>query len=107
MATSIGISRKKINLLYLFLVAITVTLGIRFVGTLLMGALVIVPAASAKNVSRSLGSYYLFSILFGVVSAAAGIGLTFRSGIPSGPAVVLASVIFFVATFIIKKLQRN
>jgi len=107
LATSIGISQRKINLIYLLLVATTVTLGIRFVGTLLMGALVIIPAASAKNISSSLGSYYLFSILFGVVSAVAGISLAVLFGVASGPAVVLTSIFLFLATFVAKKFFRR
>jgi len=104
LATSVGISRKKINLIYLLLVAVTVTIGIRFVGTLLMGALVIIPAASAKNISTSLGSYYRLSILFGIASAAVGVGIAATYGILSGPAVVLTSTSLFLVTFVIKKL---
>jgi len=107
LATSVGISKRKINLLYLFLVAITVTLGIRFVGTLLMGALVIIPAASAKNISSSLNNYYLLSVFFGVASAIVGIGLTVIWGIASGPAVVLTSTFFFLTTFIVKTLVQK
>lgn len=105
MAQSIGISKRNVDLIYLLLVAIVVTLGIRFVGTLLMGALVIIPAASAKNISRSLGSYYLLSVLFGVASAAIGIGVTVFYGVASGPAVVLASTLFFLLTFLVKKFR--
>lgn len=104
LAQSVGISKRKINLIYLLLVATVVTLGIRFVGTLLMGALVIIPAASAKNISSSLGSYYLFSVLFGVTAAVAGLGAGFAYGISSGPAVVLTSTLFFLVTYGARKL---
>ena len=103
LARSLKISKRKVNLLYLLLVTAVVTLGIRFVGTLLMGALVIVPAASARNISRSLVSYYLLSILFGVASAALGVYLSTSYGLPSGPAVVLSSLGFFGGTFLLKK----
>ena len=103
LARSLKISNKAVNLLYLLLVTGVVTLGIRFVGTLLMGALVIVPAAAARNISRSLVSYYLFSALFGVASAALGVYLSSLYAIPSGPAVVLASLGFFGGTFLLKK----
>ena len=61
------------NLIYLLLVGTIVSLGVRFVGTLLMGALVIVPAVSARNVTKTITGYLWFSAIFGVVSAAAGI----------------------------------
>ncbi|MEX1061946.1 MAG: metal ABC transporter permease [Patescibacteria group bacterium] len=103
LAKSIKISNRKVNLLYLLLVTAVVTLGIRFVGTLLMGALVIVPAVSARNISRSLGSYYLLSTLFGAASAALGVYLSSLYNLPSGPAVVLASLAFFGGTFLLNK----
>jgi len=107
LAKSVGVSKSKINLIYLFLVAVTVTLGVRFVGTLLMGALVIVPAASAKNISSSLDSYYILSILFGVASAVVGVTLAQPLNIASGPAVVLTSTFFFLATFLAKQLVEK
>ncbi len=103
LAKSVGVSKSKVNLVYLLLVALVVTLGVRFVGALLMGALVIVPAVSAKNISRGLGSYYILSALFGVASAVAGVVLAEIYGIASGPAVVLTSLVLFLMTFLAKK----
>lgn len=103
LAKSIGVSTRKVNLIYLLLVGAVVALGVRFVGTLLMGALVIIPAASAKNVSRGINSYYFLSILFGVVSATIGVFLASLFRIPSGPIVVLASISLFVSSYVTKK----
>src|SRR5262249_51004010 len=57
LAIASKIKVERINLIYLFLVAIIVALGIKEVGTLLVGALVIVPAAAAKNISSTLSRY--------------------------------------------------
>ncbi|MEK7773262.1 MAG: metal ABC transporter permease, partial [Deltaproteobacteria bacterium] len=54
MAQSIGINNRRLEFIFLASFALAVALGIRFVGALLMGSLVIIPAASAKNISRSL-----------------------------------------------------
>lgn len=99
---SLGMSYKKTNLVYLLLVGLVVALGVKFVGTMLMGALVIVPAASAKNVSRSMNSYFFLSSLFGVMSAFVGsfIGNVFQFSI--GPCVVLVSIGIFVITYLLK-----
>ena len=51
LATSTGVNMPQVNLIYLLLVGLAVALGVKFVGTLLMGALVIVPAVSAKNLT--------------------------------------------------------
>ncbi len=103
LAKSIKVSITKYNLFYLLLVGAVVALGVKFVGTLLMGALVIVPAASAKNISRGIKDYYIFSALFGFLSAVIGIILASIFHISSGPAVVLVSIFFFILTYIFKK----
>jgi len=102
LASSLGISIDKINLIYLVLIGIITALGIKFVGTLLMGGLVIIPAASAKNVSKSIKNYQAMSILLGVLSCSLGIIIAKIYNLPSGPAVVLTSVFFFLLTYLLK-----
>jgi len=102
LAKSTGVAISKINLVYLLLVGAIVALGVKFVGTLLMGALVIVPAASAKNISRGLIGYYLLSVLFGVLSAVTGVIVARNFNIATGPAVVLVSIFIFVLTYLFK-----
>ena len=96
------INVKLVNLVYLLLVGTIVSLGIRFVGTLLMGALVIVPAVSARNVTRTIAGYLLVSAFFGVISAAAGIFMASRMSLPVGAMVVLASVTIYILSYFLK-----
>jgi ABC-type Mn2+/Zn2+ transport system permease subunit len=103
LAKSMRISISRVNLIYLLLVGTVVALGVKFVGTLLMGALVIVPAASAKNISDGIKTYYLYSIAFGVMSAAVGIVAANFFKTATGPAVVLTSIAIFVLTYLSKK----
>lgn len=102
LAKSVKIPTKIINLVYLLLVGAIVGLGVRFVGSLLMGALVIIPAASAKNVSKSLNSFSLLSTFLGMVSGIAGIMIAQSLHIISGPIVVLVSVTIFIISYLIK-----
>ncbi|MEK9209324.1 MAG: metal ABC transporter permease, partial [Patescibacteria group bacterium] len=97
-AKSAGVSVEKINLLFLILVALIVALGVKVVGTLLMGALVIIPAASAKNFCGRMKSYVSLSIIFGILSV--GVGLFFSKilNLPPGPIVVLASIAPFLVS---------
>lgn len=97
---------RLINLIYLLLVGTVVALGIRFVGTLLMGALVIIPAAAAKNIGTSFRIYSLLSIIFGILSAALGATVSGLNHLPSGPIVVLSGVFFFALTYIIGKFVK-
>ncbi len=102
LALSTGFNMKKINLLYYLLVGVVVSLGVRFVGTLLMGALVVVPAASAKNISQSFKSYYLLSVAIGVVSSILGTVAAKLLSFEIGPIVVLTSVFIYFITYLIK-----
>ncbi len=82
-------------MIYLLLVAMVVAVGVKEVGTLLVGAVVIVPAAAARNVSSSLYRYSLLSAAFGVISALSGVLLSGYVGLPAGPLVVVAGAVIF------------
>lgn len=103
---TVRVSSKQINLIYLFLVGAIVALGVKFIGTLLMGALVIIPASSAKNISKSMQSFYLLSMLFGAVSALLGVLIANYYRIPSGPIVVMVNVFIFLLTYLIKQVLK-
>ena len=101
LAVSKGINIALTNLLYLFLVSLVVAVGIRIVGTLLVGFLVIVPAIAAKNLSSGMRKYSLFSAIFGSISAFAGVLLSAYLGLPPGPMVVFAGIAIFAVTVVI------
>lgn len=103
LAKSQGVNISKINLVYLLLVALVVALGVKFLGTLLTGAMVIIPAAAAKNIAGSIKNFHLLSVLFGIVSGVGGILIARYFGISSGPAVVLSAVVIFIASYAFKK----
>jgi ABC-type Mn2+/Zn2+ transport system permease subunit len=93
-----GIDVKLYNLIYLSSIAIIVALGGDLVGGLMTAALVAIPAAAARNVSRTLGQFGATAGLFGIASAALGIVLSTITALPAGPLVILASGIIFLAT---------
>lgn len=96
LAKSSGVKVAKINFIFLLLVAVIVALGIKAVGSLLMGALVIIPAIASKNFTSSMNHYTVLSAVFGLVSLLGGIFLASYLKLPPGPLVVLASVVLFV-----------
>jgi ABC-type Mn2+/Zn2+ transport system permease subunit len=98
-----GIKTKRYNLLYLLLIAVVVALGIRVTGSLLVGALVIIPAATARNMSRNLRQYSFGSIVFGVLSCIFGILLSGLTGISAGILIILCSGFFFLISLLFKK----
>lgn len=100
MAHSIGVKSKKIEFMYLMLFALGVALGIKFIGALLMGALIIVPAAAAKNIAKSLKGFMALSILFGIISAVLGIFISNFYQYPAGPIFILTGTILFIMSLI-------
>lgn len=107
LAISSGINVAQTNLVYLLLVSLVVAIGIKIAGSLLVGFLVIVPAATARNVSPNLHRYALLSSVFGIVSASSGALLADHLALPSGPLVVLSGVMIFVATIIAKWISTS
>jgi ABC-type Mn2+/Zn2+ transport system permease subunit len=101
LAISKGIKVAKMNLLYLLLVSLAVAIGIKITGTLLVGFLVVTPAAAAKTISSNLFRYSMLSSIFGGVSASSGVLLSNYLNLHPGPLVVLVGIaIFFVAVLI-------
>ena len=102
LAISKGIDVAKTNLLYLFLVSVVVAVGIKIVGTLLVGFLVIVPAIAARNLSPNMFRYTLLSAVFGVVSGFSGVLLAgYFPDFPPGPLVVFSGIAIFAVTIIV------
>lgn len=98
-----GIKIDRLNFLFLILVAVAVALGVKVVGTLLMGSLVIIPAVASKNLARNLRSYGLISVFFGVFSAVSGVVAAFMWGWPPGPLVVLVGAVIFLISFVFRR----
>lgn len=102
LALSIGIQVERMNLVYLILVATVVAIGIREVGTILVGAVVIVPAAAANYISANLRRYIWISSFFGALSAVSGIVISLYIKVPAGPMVVISGVVLFGISFLLR-----
>ncbi len=72
MARTAGIDVPGLNLLYLLAFALTVALGLRYLGVLLMGSLLIIPAATAKHLARNLTAMLLIAVAVAVVATLLG-----------------------------------
>ncbi len=103
LATANKINFKKYNLIYLLAIAVIVALGVKVVGSLLVGALVIVPAAASRNFSKNLGQYVCLSMILGAVSCFLGVLLSNFVAFPAGPLVIIISVALFGLSLFFKK----
>ena len=111
LAISKGINVARVNLAFLLLVSLVVAIGIKITGTLLVGFLVVVPAAAAKNLSANLSQYSFLSSLFGALSASIGVLLTgmldyLETPPPPGPLVVIVGITIFVTTVVVRWRRR-
>lgn len=100
---SVNNKGRIIDLFFFLIFVFVVALGIKLVGTLLMGALTIIPASIAKNLSRSMVSYMITSTVLGGVIAFLGVTIAARFGFLPGPAIILSGVMIFLVSLIFRR----
>ena len=101
-AAGLGLPVRRLDLLLTSLVVVAVIIGIQAVGVVLMAAMLITPAAAARQWTDRLGSMAFISGSFGAVSGVAGALLSASGeGLPTGPLVVLCAtaILIFSLTF--------
>lgn len=98
-----GVHAARYNLLYLLSIAFIVAVGVRVTGTLLVGALVIIPAATARMLSRSLGQYSNRSAFIGAASCIIGILAHKITHFPAGPSIILVNALLFCAALLVRR----
>lgn len=105
LAKSKGINVKVLDNLFVIIIAIVVMLSIRWIGILLINSLIILPAASSRNITRNMRSYHLFAVLFSLASGIVGLILSYYYNIPTGPMIVILSGAIYFVTFLLKDLS--
>lgn len=106
LALSKQVNVKFYNNLFSIIIAVIVAISIKWVGMLIINSLLVIPAASAKNISCSIKVYHIVSVVFSLFSGIIGLILSYYIGVSAGAAIVLVlSVVFFV-TFMINKVRN-
>ena len=98
-----GIKVKMLNFLLVTVVAIIIALSIRVVGSLLIGALMVIPTVSALQYRVGFLHTVLISLFFALISVIAGITLSFYFSLPSGATIVLCVLVIFIVSLIVNK----
>jgi zinc transport system permease protein len=83
------------------LIAITVVTAIKVVGIVLIAAFLVIPAATARLLSRTFRTMTLFSIFIGVISAVIGLVLSYYLDVPSGATIILFQALLFFAAMLV------
>ena len=105
LASSRGIPVKFSNTLFTVAIAVVVTLSISSVGLLILNSLLVLPAASARNVAKNLKQYHLFSVLFALLAGIAGLTVSYYLGASAGAAISLILAFVFAITFGFRKVR--
>lgn len=98
-AKGLGLPVSALNFLFMTLLVAVVVIGIQAVGVILMAALLITPAISARYWTNSLSKMVIISGIFGAISGVIGTLISsLDRGIPTGPFIVVtATIIFFIS----------
>ena len=113
LAASTGIKVSRLNLYYLLVFSLTVLLGLRFLGALLVGALIIIPAATGRQLSHTLSAFLTTSTMASFLSMLIGISIShyypqvhlgsFAINLSPGPAIISVATLFFLLSLLRKK----
>lgn len=103
LALSKRVNVKLYKNIFVLIIALIVTVSIKWVGMLIINSLLVIPAASAKNITSDMRSYHVFSIMFSVISGVSGLILSYYIGTSAGATIVLVSSVIFLVTFFIGK----
>lgn len=103
-ANATGTKANAYNLILALLIAVIVVISMKFVGSLLISALIIFPALSAMRIFKSFKAVTVFSVILSTFSTSAGFILSIMYSTPAGSTIVAVDVIVFIVCFVIGKL---
>jgi ABC-type Mn2+/Zn2+ transport system permease subunit len=107
LAAASGLRRSRLNLIFLLLFTATVLLGLRFLGALLAGALIVIPATVARQWTQRLSAFLTISAAVSVFSVGTGLVLAHWRHLQQGPVVVIVASILFLASLISARQARR
>lgn len=104
-AQVLGIHTKSVVYLLTLCTAMTVVLGIRVVGTMLVSSLIVFPAVTSLQVARGFKTALLLAALAAVLSVILGIFVSFLLNLPTGATIVYVNFVFFCIAYVSGKLM--
>ena len=105
LASSRGIPVEISQTIFTVAIAVVVTLSISSVGLLILNSLLVLPAASSRNVARNLKQYHGFSVLFAFLAGLAGLIISYYWGTSTGAAISLMLGLIFAVSFAFRKVR--
>jgi ABC-type Mn2+/Zn2+ transport system permease subunit len=107
MAEAAGIPTGALSLLLLTLIAVTVVTSLRAVGSILVTALIVIPAAGAYQLTHNLKAMALLSVAFGVAGSLLGLFASYWFEVPSGATIVIVLTLIFALCSVFSPKRRR
>lgn len=107
LAKSRGIHTRLSEMAFVVLVAVAVMLAIRWVGVMLINALLILPAAAGRNLARNSRQHALYSVLIALVCGIAGLMSAYAWDTSAGAAIVLYAAACYAISLALRKVRRG
>ena len=104
LAQAHGVNLKQLDLLYLLAFSLTVLLGLRFLGAILVGALIIIPAAIGRQMTHTLDYFLGSSAIAAIISVALGFAISEYAQTDLGPTIVSVAALAFFLSLLKKRL---
>ena len=102
-----GADSAFLDYLFALLLTLSIVVSLKVIGALLVEALVLVPAAAARNLARGTRGYFAWSVVVAFLGGVGGLGVSTRLLVPTGGAVVLAVSAIFFMTLAVGSLSRG
>lgn len=91
-----GVKVERVKIMYMLLIAFLVAVALKVIGVLLITALMIIPAAAARSISKTPLQMITFSAIGGIIAVFSGIMASSQWDVPTGPAIVLSATVMFL-----------
>lgn len=106
LARSKGYKVEVLDDIFAVLIAIVIMLSIQWVGSLIINALLIIPAAASRNIARNVREYHWFAILISLFSGITGLVFSYINNTATGPTIVLTLAVVFFLSLAVKPVLK-
>lgn len=103
LAVAAGIDVIRLEYIFMAIMSLIVVASIQVIGIILVGGLLVIPAAAAKNIATSFWQLIIIAGVIGVLSAVLGLILSYVLDIASGSAIIVVASLIFIGTFLMRK----
>ena len=106
LARSRGIKTRLVECAFVVMVAVAVMLSIRWVGVMLINALLILPAAAGRNIARSSRQHAVWSVVLALFSGLLGLTLSYYLDTSAGASIVLVSALCYAVSLAVRSARK-